>query len=239
MDQAIATWEGMNGVIWLGNLGSGKISVRLSSAGNILHGSVQYRKRTFELQAISDGLRAEGQLLGEPGEIFPISFLLQGSEVQAFLYDPYRTSVIRSVVLRAQNATPQADHSGDSDSWLDSQLIGCWQRVETCSDNRAVFAVESQSRISFYSRGELHFSVTPGHVHRSLSLLNKRSDNEWYHWQSRSEADERILFIQDNGQWLRYGRYFIEDGRMLITHSDGEREYWKRLSLQSFKTPEN
>lgn len=235
MDQSIITWEGMSGVTWLGSLGSGRVIVRLRSVGNILHGSVQYRQRTFELQAISDGLRAEGQLLGEPGEAFPISLLLQGSEVQAFLYDPYRTSVIRSVVLRAQDAAPEADRAAGPDTWLDSELFGYWERVETQSDTTALTAI-SQPRIRFYSRGELRFTGFQGGAERLFSLINKRSDTEWYHWQSRTEVDERILFIQDNGQWLRYGRYFIEEGRMLITHSDGEREYWKKLNSQSFKS---
>lgn len=227
MDQSIIAWEGMSGVKWLGNVDTDEVNASLHCDGNILYGQLHFQHREFVLQAVAHGLRAEGRIESENGEIYPVSVLLKGSDLELYLYNENRSAVKQSFLLQPQHRLKQPETS-DADTWLDNQLVGTWLKVALQSDSVAGFSGVPQIRVMFYARGELHFSGKNALVHRAFSLNDKRSDTEWFQWQTRSEGDDRILFIQDHGQWLRYGRYFIEQERMLITHSDGEREFWKR-----------
>lgn len=227
MDQSIIAWEGMSGVKWSGITETDEVNASLYCDGNILCGQLKYQHREFGLRAVTEGLRAEGLIESENGETYPISVLLKGSEMELYFYSANRSAVKRSVLLMPQRSSEQETIS-EADTWLDNQLVGTWLKVALQSDSVAGFSGVPQIRVMFYARGELHFSGKNALVHRAFSLNDKRSDTEWFQWQTRSEGDDRILFIQDHGQWLRYGRYFIEQERMLITHSDGEREFWKR-----------
>lgn len=50
-----------------------------------------------------------------------------------------------------------------------------------------------------------------------------------YRWRIDVQANgNRHLYIQEAGGWQLYGRYYIEEGRMLVTKPDGSREFWRR-----------
>ncbi len=109
---------------------------------------------------------------------------------------------------------------------LDPLMVGVWAHQEIY--NSGDFSGTTQETMQVHPDGT--FVLGGGQVSVSGSFFsgNTGGGGETLHgfWQTQGN----IVYVRGQGQtqWVPFARYYIENGRMLLTFGDGSRQVWYR-----------
>ena len=117
----------------------------------------------------------------------------------------------------AQKTNPQLDN--------DPALVGLWVSSDShCSDDSCL---ASQRKMLILPDGTFHqgdSQLIGGDAGVGMSSSSdKVVSGEW-------KTANRIVYARANKdyQWIPVSRYYIQDGKMLLTFQDGSREVWRK-----------
>lgn len=158
------------------------------------------------------------QLHTQPDNTLSLTIYLNGefAQPQTLILSPGNNSV--------QNSRPSATQSNHA---LDHQLIGRWVYSESYTSGEYAFGAQDWVELS--ASGEVFSASQSFGGGPDSNVISGAQRSPAGHWRVQQNANgDRLLSLNENGQWYLYGRYYIENGRMLITRANGEKEFWRQ-----------
>ena len=227
-----------------GLLNGEKVSLTLESAGsNNLKGEMKDSENTYVVTATQNNNTLTGKAVEKVwGITFEMEGVLKGEELNTRLtMDILGFKESMDVVFRKQGSSAVASSSekntksGDknpvSGKNRDSRVAGTWVKESNYSSgygsNNTYGSMSSRETMIFYADGGMADGGSSTVI--SGGNYSGRSSGEggnripglfWY-----TEGNKLFLSITQDGQTQQaeLGKYYIEDGKMLITASNGEK----------------
>lgn len=218
---------------WTGQVNQQAVYAQLNNTNQHLRGRLEMQGYIYQLSckasADSDNTDFTGVLMDQAGMQAPIDINAKDAShlsVKVYLNGKQLDPIDFELALQNKLSNTQEPQP---DSQLDNNLLGTWVYSESYTSDG--FGAAYQEKVTFYPNGQLQYGdnaigAGTGDVH----VINNGSDNlSNTLWKVHQLANgDRHLYVQENGRWLVYGRYYIENGRMLITKADGSKEFWQR-----------
>ncbi|GAA6152914.1 hypothetical protein [Pseudoteredinibacter isoporae] len=199
-----------------------------------LKGSIVVDNYRYELQSHLQGSSFRGLLTDQSGAQVPVQAQLHADRsinlriyVQGAFAEP-QTLQLRpdGNQTQPQERQPQA-HQSQAQQSLDYQLIGRWVYSESYTSGEYAFG--SQDWVELSSNGEVHSASQSFGGGPDSNVISGAQPELVGRWRVQQNTNgDRLLSLQESGQWYVYGRYYIEHGRMLITRPNGEKEFWRQ-----------
>ena len=215
------------------------VSLKLESAGNnLIKGSMKDSHTNYTISASFDGKKLTG-IANENtlGLQFKMTSILKENILSTvFIYELFGLQEkmevefvkLNSVSKTKTNSTPTTIISNKS---RDSRLIGTWVKEQNYSSgygsNGTYGSMSTRESMVFNQDGTMSdggsSTVIGGNNYSGTSSSNGGNVVAGLIW--RTENSKIFLKITQDGktQELELGKYFIENGRMLITASNGEK----------------
>ena len=212
---------------WQGDLNGEGIVSELFLNGEQLSGHITVQGYRYQVQAIHRNGEAIGSLLDQTGTAIPLMLRESGSSLLVQAYNQGESAPPLEFMLNPKGSTSQNANKPASGN-LDTALIGLWVYSESYTSGD--FGGAYQEKAYFYPNGQLGIGSAVGAGNGGSQVYgNDSAPVSAYRWKIQIQNNgNRHLYVESDGQWQLYGRYYIEDGRMLITKADGSREFWRR-----------
>lgn len=213
---------------WQGQVNQMDVKARLTLIANKVSGTIEVQGYSYQVDARNAQQGAQGTLIDANGSSIPLLIYQQGAGLLVNAYtqgqfaEPLSFTLTQVASFVSQQPSPQASTGN-----LDPALLGVWLYSESYTSND--FAGAYQERVIFYANGTLAIGSAAGAGGSHSHVMSGYGDSATYAWKVKVQASgDRHLFVKEAGQWQLYGRYYIENGRMLVTKADGSREFWRK-----------
>lgn len=226
---------------WEGQLNGAPIVSELALQGDDMTGHITVQGYRYRVQATNSDSGAQGVLIDQSGVTIPLVIQMQGSALAVQAYNEGIDVEPLEFLLHRVGSSHQGGSQSSSQArakpapnavapagQLDPALVGLWVYSESYTSND--FGGSYQEKAYFYPDGRLGIGSAVGAGNGGAHVYgNDSGPNAFYRWQIKVQPNgNRHLYIEEAGSWQLYGRYYIEDGRMLVTKADGSREFWRR-----------
>ncbi|MBB6523077.1 hypothetical protein [Pseudoteredinibacter isoporae] len=210
------------------------VQAELERKENQLSGSILVDNYRYVLNSHLQGSSFQGYLTDQAGaqvavQVHPLSdntlnlhMYLQGAfaQPQTLLLRPDNNSA------PSANQTPTQAQQQNHQA-LDYQLVGRWVYSESYTSGEYSFG--SQDWVELRPNGDVYSASQSFGGGPDSNVISGAQSTPAGRWRIQQAASgDRLLSLQENGQWYLYGRYYIENGRMLITRPNGEKEFWRQ-----------
>lgn len=211
-----------------------------SKGGNNLTGKMKDSEQTYDITAVASGNSLKGTAVQSALFLnLPFDATLSGNELSlAFDLSAFGTNQKMLVNLTKQGTSSTAKPITSSSTIVkgkrDPAIVGQWSRSESYSSGSgdSYFSGTTQSSMVFNADGSLidggSRTVVGGSNYTGDTGTSKAKPLEGVSWYS--ENNNIYLVVSQNGksQTVKLGRYYIENGKMLITGDNGKKELFYR-----------
>lgn len=223
---------------YYGTLNGDNLSLNLESAGaNRLKGKMKDSQQTYQVEAETSGKTLTGTA---KENTFGITFQLKGDLVQNQLNMTMTISLLGQTetqnVVFTKQGTVQNNNPNSSNAIKiptgasrDAALVGKWQQSESYSSGYGdnFFSGNSISNIIFLEDGSMAdggsqttMSGSSYYGNSGMSAAKKIPNVAWY---TQNQHIFIIAFENGQTQTVDVGKYYIENGKMLITATNGKK----------------
>ncbi len=213
-----------------GTLTSLPVQAELQRKQNRFSGTLLIDNYRYQLNSTMQNEVFKGQLTDQSGGQVPVQLHAQkDNTLRLSIYLNGELSNPQTIVLKADSESAQkpsaaSPHPNQS---LDHRLIGRW--VYSDSYTSGEYAFGAQDWVELSASGEVFSASQSFGGGPDSNVISGAQRSPAGHWRVQQNGNgDRVLSLNDSGQWYLYGRYYIENGRMLITRTNGEKEFWRQ-----------
>ena len=211
------------------------VSLKLAQEGARVTGALGLEGVSYRVDGqLKDGILTGRMYDSSTGLGSEISAQVQGDRV---LLTEYRRKVfgggVKEVLWNFQRAQEPAARTaraggsraaeGHAEGGKDGNLVGTWGYSDSYVSGSYSFA--TQTTMAFHPDGSYASSYGAGGGGDFVSAVSSgpSGGGQWM------TQDAHIYLREGPGsEWERYGRYYIEGRKMLVTRESGDKEFWQR-----------
>lgn len=237
-----SAWDGT----YTGEVRGATAKLSLKKSGNSLSGTLEVEGYSYpaKVKATLNGSNsATGKIIdGETGESLPVRIDLSKDAVAMSISGP--NGIVRFDFVKGGERRVGRRTSGggvrDMGEQRDPRLVGRWSHEQITMSGGD--SLTTREEYILHPDGTLALGKARAVASFSGERYNEVEDTTsyWYGHADTGEGDNdeeiigrwktqgNILYIQEGGQWVPYARYYVEDGKLLLTYEDGSRKLFYR-----------
>lgn len=231
-----------------GSTNGDKVTLTMqSTSGNVLVGKMKDSQQTYDVNATISGSKIEGTAVEKT---MGLTFFLNGTlsenhilmnmtievlgKKQAIQVDFTKQSVSTASAKTTERTPQYAQSNTKVDSKIDQNLVGKWvnEQIYNSGSGDSFFSGTTTQSLVFYADGSLSDGGSSTTMSGSNYYGNSSDKGQpaaipharWF-------VQNQHIFITDtlNGQTVDLGKYYVENGALLITGNNGKKLLLRRL----------